>query len=57
MFAGTASQWIETDYNGVVRPFFFTSEQHTTTNAYSIANIPTLISYIHACAGFPVIAT
>ena len=56
-FAGTASQWIETDYDGVVRPFFLTSEQHTTANAYSIANIPAIISYLHAYVGFPVIAT
>ena len=26
-------------------------------NAYRIANIPALISYLHACAGFPVIST
>ena len=57
MFAGTVSQWIETNYNGVVRPILLTSEQHTAANAYSIANIPALISYIHACAEFPVIAT
>ena len=54
-FAGTASQWIETDYDGVVRPILLPSEQHTAANAYSIANIPALISYLHACAGFPVI--
>ena len=57
MFAGSASQWIETDYNGVVRLILLTAEQHTAANAYSIANIPALISYLHACAGFSVIAT
>ena len=46
-FAGTASQWIETDYDGVVRPILLTSEQHTAANAYSIANIPALIFYLH----------
>ena len=51
MFAGTASQLIETDYNGVVRPILLTSEQYTAANAYSIANIPALISYLHACTG------
>ena len=56
MFAGTANQCIETDYNSIVRPILLTAEQHTVTNAYSIANIPALISYLHACAGFLVIA-
>ena len=57
MFVGTASQCIETGYDGIVRPILLTSEQHTTANAYSITNIPALISYLHVCAGFPVIAT
>ena len=56
-FAGTASQWIETDYDGVIRPILLISEQHTVVNAYNITNIPALISYLHACTGFPVIAT
>lgn len=34
-----------------------TAEEHTAANAYRIANIPALISYLYACAGFPVIAT
>ena len=34
-----------------------TSEQHTATNAYTITNVPALISYLHAFARFPVIAT
>ena len=34
-FAGTASQWIETDYEGVVRHILLTSEQHTAANAYN----------------------
>ena len=57
VFASTASQWIETNYNDVVQHILLTTEQHTTANAYSIANIPALISYFHACASFPVIAT
>ena len=56
-FSGTASQWIETDYDGVVRPILLTSEQHTAANAYSITSILALISYHHACAGLPVIVT
>ena len=56
-FVGVTSHWIETDYNGVVRLLLLTSEQHTEANAYSISNVPALISYLHACAGFPVIAT
>ena len=57
MFTGTANQCIETDFNGIVRLILLTTEQHTAANAYRIANIPALISYLHACAGFPIIAT
>ena len=57
MFTGTANQCIETDFDGTVHPILLTAEQHTAANAYRIANIPALISYLHACAGFPVIAT
>ena len=57
MFIGTASQWIETDYNSVVRQVLLTSKQHTAANTYSITNIPALISSLHVYAGFPVIAT
>ena len=56
-FVGATSQWIGTDYNGVVRPILLPSEQHTAANAYAITNIPSLVSYLHACAGFLVIAT
>ena len=55
-FAGTVGQRVETEYNGIVQPIL-TPEQHTTTNAYTISCVPALISYLHACAGFPVIAT
>ena len=57
MFAGTARHCIETDFNGVVQPILLTVEEHTAANAYRIANIPALISYLHACAGFHIIAT
>ena len=57
-FAGAAmNNSIETDYNGIIRPILLTSKQHTAANAHAITNIPALISYLHACAGFPVIAT
>ena len=56
-FTVTTSQWIKTDYDGVVRPILLTSEQHTAVNAYNITNVPALISYLHVCAGFLVIAT
>ena len=56
-FAGAAMKCIETDYNGIIRPILLTSEQHTAANAYAITNIPALISYLHACAGFPKIVT
>ena len=56
-FAGATSQWIETDYDGVVCPILLTSEQHTAANTYNILNVPTLISYLHSCAGFLVIVT
>ena len=56
-YAGTASQWVETDFDSTVRRIILTSEQHIAANAYSIANIPALTSYLHTCAGFPVIAT
>ena len=56
-FAGATSYWIETDYNVIVRPILLTSKQHTMANAYSISNVPALISYPHACVGFPVIVT
>ena len=34
-----------------------TAVEHTAANAYRNVNILALISYLHACAGFPVIAT
>ena len=43
-FAGTASQWIENDYEGVIRHILLTSEQHTAANSYNIVNVPALIS-------------
>ena len=57
MFAGNARHSMEIDYDGIVEPILLTTEEHTAANAYRIANIPALISYLHACAGFPVIAT
>ena len=56
-FTSTARQCDETDYDGVVQPILLTAEEHTAANAYRITNIPVLISYLHARAGFPVIAT
>ena len=56
-FSGATSQWIETDYDGIVYPILMMSKQHITANAYNITNVPALISYLHACAGFPVTAT
>lgn len=56
-FAGATSHWIGTDYDGVVRPILLLIEQHTAANVYTISNVPVLILYLHACAGFPVIAT
>ena len=55
-FAGAAGQLVETEYNGIVRPIL-TPEQHTAAMAHSISCVPALISYLHACAGFPVIVT
>ena len=51
------SYWIKADYNGVVRPYLLTPEQHTANNASNISNVPAFISYLHACADFPVIVT
>ena len=34
-----------------------TPEEHTAANAYHMTNVPSLISYLHACAGFPVLTT
>ena len=56
-FAGAAIKCIETDYNGVIQLILLTSEQHPAANAYAITNVPALISYLHTCAGFPVIVT
>ena len=53
MFAGTVSQWIETDYDGVVQSILLTSEQDTAANAYIIANILALISYVPHLRWFP----
>ena len=55
-FAGVAGQMVETEYDGIVRPIL-TPEQHTAAMAYTISCVPALISYLYACAGFPVIAT
>ena len=52
-----AGQRVETEYKGIVRPIQLTIEQHTATNAYTISCVPALISYLHACAGFPVVTT
>ena len=54
---GTAQHSMKIDYGDVVEPILLTAEEHTAANAYRITNIPALISYLHACAGFPVIAT
>ena len=56
-FASTTSQCIDTDFGGVVHPFLLTSEQQTATNAITITNVLALISYLDACAVFPIIAT
>ena len=55
-FAGAAGQKVETEYDGGVRPIL-TPEQHTAASAYTIPCVQALISYLHACAGFPVIPT
>ena len=58
LFASTARHCNKTDYDGVVQPIFLIAEEHTAAaNSYRIANIPALISYLNACARFPVIAT
>ena len=54
---GTAQHSMQIDYNDVTAPFLLSDEKHTAANAYCITNIPALISYLHACVGFPVIAT
>ena len=48
---------METEYKGIVRPLQLTPAQHTAANAYTISCVPALISYLHACAGFPVTET
>ena len=56
-FAGAAGQRVETEYKGKVQPLQLIPAQHTAANTYTISWVPALISYLHACAGFPVIAT
>ena len=56
-FTEATSHWIEPDNNGAVRPILLMSKQHTAANAYNITNVTALISYLHICAGFLVIAT
>ena len=56
-FAGAIDQRVESEYKGIVWPIKLTTEQLTAVNAYTILCVPALISYLHACADFPVIAT
>ena len=54
---GTAQHSMKIDTNDITAPILLTPEEHTAANAYCMTNIPALISYLHACAGFPVLAT
>ena len=54
---GTAQHSMKIDYDGVTATILLSPGEHTVANAYQINNIPALISYLHLCAGFPVIAT
>ena len=54
---GTAQHSMKIDCNDITAPILLTPEEHTAANTYRMTNIPALISYLHACAGFPMIAT
>ena len=56
-FTGATGQRVETGYDGVVSPILLTVEQHTAANTHTISCVSALISYLHACASFPVIVT